>query len=78
MNAFGYLVTALTDSTVIYGYGDTAEEAVNMANRQVSGAGRYRPHTKRSQVTRAEYLIAMTAFRERQSQWARSPREYAA
>jgi hypothetical protein len=78
MNAFGYLVTALTDSTVIYGYGDTAEEAVNMANRQVSGAGRYRPRTKRSQVMRAEYLRAMTAFRARQSKWARSPREYAA
>jgi hypothetical protein len=75
---FGYLVTALTDSTVIYGYGDTAEAAVEMARKQLAGAGRYRPQTKRSQVTRTEYLIAMTAFRERQSRWARRRREYVA
>ena len=66
----GYLTMSARDETVIFGWGDTDEDARQMAAGQFAGVeARFRPRTQTRKVSRADYESRLAAFRAKQSGW---------
>ena len=67
----GYLTMSNRDETIIFGWGDTRDEAVAMAQAQFRGVqDRYKPRTQTRKLSRADYDARLTAFRAKQASWA--------
>jgi len=70
MSDHGYLTMSARDETIIFGWGDTDEEARAMAAAQFSGVeAKYRPRTQTRKVSRTDYERRLAEFRAKQAGW---------